>query len=195
MKKSLLVLGLTLLLTACGQDPAPQPELPEAPVKKVAEEVIQQEEKQPEEVKEDTVKEKEVVEEVVEEELTMEPTKIKEVENVKVTTESGLYYEIFAEGNGQIAKAGDRVRVHYTGWLLDGTKFDSSVDRGEPIEFDLGTRQVILGWDEGVAGMKIGEERRLTIPSHLAYGDRDRGKYIKAGDTLVFDVELIDIVK
>jgi FKBP-type peptidyl-prolyl cis-trans isomerase len=110
-----------------------------------------------------------------------------------VTTSSGLKYEVLREGNGPVAKAGQTVSVHYTGWLTDGTKFDSSVDRGQPFSFALGAGQVIKGWDEGVAGMKVGEKRKLTIPSDLGYGQRGAGNVIPPNATLVFDVELLGI--
>src|SRR5262245_3930476 len=87
-----------------------------------------------------------------------------------VTTKSGLKYEDLKEGTGKEAKAGDTVDVHYTGWLKDGKKFDSSVDRGKPFSFKLGAGMVIKGWDEGVAGMKVGGKRKLTIPPDLGYG-------------------------
>lgn len=109
------------------------------------------------------------------------------------TTSSGLKYEVLREGNGPVAKAGQTVSVHYTGWLTDGTKFDSSVDRGQPFSFALGAGQVIKGWDEGVAGMKVGEKRKLTIPSDLGYGQRGAGNVIPPNATLVFDVELLGI--
>ncbi|MEK7532504.1 MAG: FKBP-type peptidyl-prolyl cis-trans isomerase [Patescibacteria group bacterium] len=96
-------------------------------------------------------------------------------------------------GEGVEAKAGDTVSVHYTGWLTDGTKFDSSVDRGEPFEFNLGAGEVIKGWDQGVAGMKVGGKRKLTIPPDLGYGDRGAGGLIPPGATLVFEVELLTI--
>jgi FKBP-type peptidyl-prolyl cis-trans isomerase len=110
-----------------------------------------------------------------------------------VTTASGLQYQVLKEGTGAVAKAGQMVSVHYTGWLTDGKKFDSSVDRGQPFQFSLGAGQVIKGWDEGVAGMKIGEKRKLTIPSNLGYGERGAGGVIPANATLVFDVELLSI--
>lgn len=97
-------------------------------------------------------------------------------------------------GEGAEAKAGDVVRVHYTGWLTDGTKFDSSVDRGAPFEFNLGAGEVIKGWDQGVAGMKVGGKRKLTIPPDLGYGDRGAGAVIPPGATLVFEVELLGII-
>ena len=108
-------------------------------------------------------------------------------------TTSGLQIEKLAEGTGAQAKAGDRVRVHYTGWLTNGTKFDSSVDRGEPFEFLLGRGQVIRGWDEGVATMNVGDKVRLTIPPEMGYGSRGAGRVIPPGATLVFEVELLGI--
>jgi FKBP-type peptidyl-prolyl cis-trans isomerase FkpA len=111
----------------------------------------------------------------------------------EMITDSGLKYEDLIEGDGAQAAAGQRVSVHYTGWLLDGDKFDSSLDRGQPFEFSLGSGMVIRGWDEGVVGMKVGGKRRLTIPPQLGYGARGAGGVIPPNATLVFDVELIDI--
>jgi FKBP-type peptidyl-prolyl cis-trans isomerase len=105
-----------------------------------------------------------------------------------------LKKEDLAPGKGPAAKAGDTVRVHYTGTLLDGTKFDSSRDRNEPFEFKLGAGMVIKGWDEGVAGMKPGGKRKLTIPSDKAYGKRGSPPVIPPDAPLVFDVELVEIV-
>ncbi|MEY4394856.1 MAG: hypothetical protein RL595_2105 [Planctomycetota bacterium] len=112
----------------------------------------------------------------------------------KVKTTSGLEYEILKEGNGAEAKKGDKVTVHYTGWLKsNGKKFDSSVDRGDPFVFGLGAGMVIRGWDEGVAGMKIGEKRRLTIPPDLGYGARGAGGVIPPNADLIFEVELLKV--
>ena len=105
---------------------------------------------------------------------------------------SGLSVLDLVEGDGDVATAGQKVIVHYTGWFLDGEKFDSSVDRGEAFDFVLGARQVIAGWDEGVAGMRIGGWRRLVIPPQLAYGEAGRSG-IPPNSTLVFDVELLDL--
>lgn len=109
------------------------------------------------------------------------------------TTASGLKYEDEAVGAGAEAKAGNTVDVHYTGWLKDGTKFDSSRDRGKPFSFKLGAGQVIKGWDEGVAGMKIGGKRKLVIPADLGYGKRGAGGVIPPDAELTFDVELLKV--
>ena len=109
------------------------------------------------------------------------------------TTPNGLTYQDVAEGAGIEAKKGDQVSVHYTGWLMDGTKFDSSKDRNDPFEFPLGAGHVIKGWDEGVAGMKVGGTRKLTIPPSLGYGSRGAGGVIPPNATLVFEVELLGI--
>ena len=109
-------------------------------------------------------------------------------------TDSGLKYEDLAVGEGEPAAVGNTVRVHYTGWLTDGTKFDSSLDRGDPFRFPLGGGRVIRGWDEGVQGMKIGGRRKLTIPSQLGYGSTGAGGVIPPNATLVFEVELLEIL-
>ena len=110
-----------------------------------------------------------------------------------ITTESGLQYEELTEGTGAEAAAGQTVSVHYTGWLTDGQKFDSSKDRNQPFEFSLGAGMVIRGWDEGVQGMKVGGVRKLTIPPQLGYGARGAGGVIPPNATLVFEVELLDV--
>jgi len=96
-------------------------------------------------------------------------------------------------GTGAVATPGKNVSVHYTGWLTNGTKFDSSKDRGEPFAFSLGAGQVIRGWDQGVAGMKVGGIRKLTIPPNLGYGERGAGGVIPPNATLVFEVELLGV--
>ena len=109
------------------------------------------------------------------------------------TTASGLIIEEIIVGAGAEAAAGQNVTVHYTGWLTDGKKFDSSKDRGDPFVFPLGGGRVIRGWDEGVQGMKIGGTRKLTIPPALGYGARGAGNVIPPNATLVFEVELLAI--
>ena len=109
-----------------------------------------------------------------------------------VTTSSGLQYRDLTVGTGATPTVGQRVTAHYTGWLVDGTKFDSSRDRGTPFEFTLGVGQVIAGWDEGIATMRVGGRRTLVIPANLAYGSTPRPG-IPANSTLVFDVELLAV--
>jgi peptidylprolyl isomerase len=115
----------------------------------------------------------------------------------RVKTASGLQYEILVEGKGDSPVKGQQVTVHYTGWLdvdgKPGTKFDSSVDRGEPFVFTIGAGYVIKGWDEGVISMKVGEKRRLFIPADLGYGARGAGRFIPANADLIFDVELLKV--
>jgi FKBP-type peptidyl-prolyl cis-trans isomerase len=116
--------------------------------------------------------------------------------DAKVTTKDGLKYTVLtqAKAGAKEAKSGDQVSVHYTGWLPTGKKFDSSKDRNQPFQFALGAGQVIKGWDEGVAGMKVGEKRKLVIPSELGYGERGAGNGdIPPNSTLIFEVELLDI--
>lgn len=112
-------------------------------------------------------------------------------------TDSGLEYGVIKEGTGASPEAGQKVTVHYTGWLDNngetGTKFDSSVDRGQPFVFTIGIGQVIRGWDEGVMSMKVGEKRRLYIPANLGYGARGAGRIIPANANLIFDVDLIKV--
>lgn len=106
-----------------------------------------------------------------------------------------LEIEDLVEGEGTEAQRGDEVTVHYTGWLLDGTKFDSSLDRGQPFRFQLGARRVIAGWEQGVSGMREGGKRKLTIPPELAYGSRGAGGVIPPNATLIFEVELLDVYR
>ncbi|MCX6641186.1 MAG: FKBP-type peptidyl-prolyl cis-trans isomerase [bacterium] len=110
-----------------------------------------------------------------------------------ITTASGLQYQELVAGSGVEAQAGKVASVHYTGWLTNGTKFDSSIDRGHPFDFQVGVGQVIKGWDEGVQGMKVGGKRKLIIPPNLGYGDNGAGTLIPPGATLIFEVELLDV--
>lgn len=110
-----------------------------------------------------------------------------------VTTESGLQYIDLVVGTGRQAELGDTATVHYTGWLADGKKFDSSVDRKQPFSFRVGAGQVIKGWDEGVGTMRVGGKRKLTIPPQLGYGARGAGNVIPPNATLTFDVELLEL--
>lgn len=110
-----------------------------------------------------------------------------------ITTPSGLQYEDLVVGSGAQPQAGNRVTVHYTGTLTDGRVFDSSRDRGQPFQFQIGVGQVIKGWDEGVGSMQVGGRRRLIIPPNLGYGARGAGGVIPPNATLIFDVELLDV--
>ncbi len=122
---------------------------------------------------------------------TNAPTK---VTGPGVTTSSGLVYWDIRVGNGEVAKEGNRVRVHYTGWLTNGKKFDSSVDAGKPFDFTIGNGEVIKGWEEGVAGMRVGGKRQLRIPPDLAYGaDGTPDGSIPPNATLIFDVQLLGV--
>ncbi|RZM82948.1 FKBP-type peptidyl-prolyl cis-trans isomerase [Leptolyngbya iicbica] len=125
----------------------------------------------------------------VEEETTPDET----AEETLVTTDSGLQYEDIVEGTGAMPQKGQRVTVHYTGTLEDGTKFDSSRDRNRPFSFTIGVGQVIKGWDEGVMSMRVGGQRKLVIPPELGYGARGAGGVIPPNATLLFDVELLRI--
>jgi FKBP-type peptidyl-prolyl cis-trans isomerase len=111
----------------------------------------------------------------------------------EITMPNGLKYVDLKVGDGQLAETGMTAQVHYTGWLTDGTKFDSSVDRGQPFSFKLGAGQVIRGWDEGVKGMRVGGKRKLTIPPDMGYGAAGAGGVIPPNATLVFDVELLGL--
>jgi len=110
-----------------------------------------------------------------------------------IETSSGLRYQDLVVGDGDEASPGKEVVVHYTGWLTDGSKFDSSVDHGRPFPFNLGAGDVISGWDEGVAGMRVGGKRKLVIPPALGYGSSGFPPVIPPNATLVFDVELLEV--
>jgi len=129
----------------------------------------------------------------IEKDIEIIETYLKENNITAQSTESGLRYVIDAEGTGSYPEPGQTVYVHYTGTLMDGTKFDSSYDRNEPLDFPIGRRQVIQGWDEGIALLKKGGKGTLYIPSSLAYGPEARGGVIKENSILKFEVELVDI--
>ena len=109
-----------------------------------------------------------------------------------ITTASGLTVQVLAPGDGDEAKSGDKISVHYTGTLIDGTKFDSSRDRDQPFSFWVGEHQVIEGWDEGLLGMREGEKRKLTVPPKLGYGSESKPG-IPPNSTLIFEIELLDV--
>lgn len=117
-----------------------------------------------------------------------------EEKEIEETKEMTLKIEDTHIGDGKEAQKKNVLKMHYTGKLEDGTVFDSSYDRGTPLQFTLGIGQVIQGWDEGIAGMKVGGKRVLTIPSHMAYGERGAGNVIPPNATLIFDVELVDVL-
>jgi FKBP-type peptidyl-prolyl cis-trans isomerase len=125
--------------------------------------------------------------------MSSEPKADSKAEPQEVVTSSGLKYVDLKVGDGDEAKSGYAVEVHYTGWLTNGTKFDSSLDRKQPFKFKLGAGQVIDGWDKGVAGMKVGGKRKLTIPPGLGYGARGAGGVIPPNSTLIFEVELLAV--
>jgi peptidylprolyl isomerase/FKBP-type peptidyl-prolyl cis-trans isomerase FkpA len=163
-----LVLALVVLATGCSQSEAPKPEQSTAqPAAAAATNQSASDAVSPPPIAASTQQQGAPVTE-----LKMEDTKV---------------------GTGDAAAAGKSVTVHYTGWLTDGTKFDSSKDRGQPFTFQLGAGQVIKGWDQGVVGMKVGGVRKLTIPSSLAYGERGAGGVIPPNATLVFEVELLGV--
>ena len=118
---------------------------------------------------------------------------VQKKEEKTITTKTGLKYEDIVVGSGKEATVRHKVKVHYTGWLTNGKKFDSSYDRKKPFSFHLGAGQVIKGWDEGVVGMKVGGKRRLIIPPELGYGSRGAGGVIPPDATLIFVVELLDV--
>jgi peptidylprolyl isomerase len=166
------------------------------PIEK-ATEVMEEGVKEVEEAKE--VKEAKEMKEVKEVQVTKEVEKAEEMVEEKVdtvTTESGLKYFDYVVGEGDMPVKGKEVSVHYTGWLANGKKFDSSYDRNQPLTFPLGMGRVIKGWDEGVSTMRVGGKRQLIIPPELGYGNKEvGGGLIPANSTLIFDVELVKAAK
>ena len=177
-----LILFVSVFLSACSEEP---PQAEETNTKQAVDAKVSSDNNVNKTMKKEVVPEPEKAAEVVshppEAKATAEPVTIE-----------GLKSEILQEGTGQVAQKGDNVVVHYTGTFPDGKKFDSSLDRGDPFNFTLGAGQVIKGWDEGVAGMKIGEKRKLTVSPEMGYGARAVGP-IPPNSILVFEVELLEI--
>ncbi len=194
--RNFLFASLLVILPACGGATATEAPAPtEAPASAEATPTAQ------ETVSEPTAEEPTAIpntQETTEEETTVEEGESQEAENQfadedVMTTDSGLQYIMVEEGTGEAPQNGDIVQVHYTGTLEDGTVFDSSLSRGEPIAFSLGLGQVIPGWDEGIALLTVGGKAKLIIPSELGYGERGAGGVIPPNATLFFDVELVGI--
>ena len=144
-------------------------------------------------IKENSVIEENSIKENNEKDNTIKENNIKE-DNQSNEEKMELKIEVLQEGDGEVVtKKGDTISVHYTGTLEDGTKFDSSIDRGEPFLFTIGAGQVIQGWEQGTLDMKVGEKRKLTIPAELGYGSRGAGNVIPPNATIIFDIELMGI--
>ena len=146
-------------------------------------------------IKENSIKENNNTEEEndIEKDNTIKENNIKE-DNQSNKEKMELKIEVLQEGDGEtVTKKGDTISVHYTGTLEDGTKFDSSIDRGEPFLFTIGAGQVIQGWEQGTLDMKVGEKRKLTIPAELGYGSSGAGNLIPPNATIIFDIELMGI--
>ena len=192
------VILMVAALSACGAAATPEPTA--TAVEPAAESVV-------EEPAEAAAEDEPAVEDAATESPVEEPTATEassETESMEAepdmidedltTTASGLQYVIIEEGSGEAPQAGDIVEVHYSGTLTDGTEFDSSYERGEPIRFPLGLGQVIPGWDEGIGLLNVGSKAKLVIPPELAYGEAGAGGVIPPNATLVFEVELVDIL-
>lgn len=125
--------------------------------------------------------------------VVVKPDAASQTQNSSSYEVQGMKVEVLQQGTGEAAKAGDKVKVNYVGTLQDGTKFDSSIDRGTPFDFVLGQNSVIQGWELGVLGMKVGEKRKLTIPPELGYGSQGAGGVIPPNATLIFEVDMLGI--
>lgn len=174
--KSLLFVLLIVALSACGGEATPEPSPTPEPV-----------------VEEEPAVEPTATEAAAEEPAEPTGSDSQAGDEELTSTASGLQYVILEDGSGEKPEPGGIVEVHYTGTLEDGTKFDSSYDRGEPIQFALGQGQVIPGWDEGISLLNVGDKARLVIPPDLAYGERGAGGVIPPNATLIFEVELVSV--
>lgn len=203
-KFTVLLLSSVLILPACSS--TPEEKAIETTAKNTMQNTISEEEANA--VLEDAIAETEEViarlEKQTEDSLQTPPenspeenteTSLKNNNMSEITEVTELKIETLAPGTGDTAKKGDALRMHYTGTLLDGKKFDSSHDRGEPFQFTLGAGQVIQGWDQGIEGMQVGEKRKLLIPYEMAYGERGFPPVIPPKSPLVFEIELIEIVR
>jgi len=191
---ALLAVG-ALALSACGSDEEPAADVPE--VDSSTDELAFDDTATEEPATDDTATEEPATEEPASGDgivVPADPSSGTPEIHLPATAPTELVVTTLVEGTGDIVEAGDTITVHYVGVLTaDGTEFDNSYKRGQPIDFPIGVGQVIAGWDRGVAGMRVGGRRQLVIPPHLAYGDRGAGSAIAPGETLIFVCDLVDV--